>query len=399
MPLPARQLDVERYSARVALTRALLESRWSKLRGEMETAGLDGLLLAGRGILASYGYVVYAAGYTPLLRHSYVYLDAQNEPVFWVPSAGDAAIVRERGLVTDVRATGDGDWAGAAVPMPDAVAAEIAARTPVRLGVAGFGAIVPPSHEEVFRRSLGGLELVDATAAVLAAKECKDETELAGVRAATRLARAAYDATPDLVRIGASAQHVVSQMEQILRQDGALEVLVFVDRGPYVVHRVSETIFDRGDLVSVLVEVANADGYWVEIGGLFSLGDPSDQSADVAAACYEALDAVIDTCLAGRDVRDGAARLDEVAQRRALDTGVGLAHGVGIDHDLPTVAHDSAETFKTGHVVSIHPNLLDEAAGLGAVVAEGAIVGATDEAPERISGLESELTVLDSSSG
>ena len=46
----------------------------------METAGLDGLLLAGRGILASYGYVVYAAGYTPLLRHSYVYLDADSEP-------------------------------------------------------------------------------------------------------------------------------------------------------------------------------------------------------------------------------------------------------------------------------------------------------------------------------
>ena len=63
--VPGRQLESERYSAGVAVTRALVESRWSRLRSEMDTAGLDGLLLAGRGILASYGYVVYAAGYTP----------------------------------------------------------------------------------------------------------------------------------------------------------------------------------------------------------------------------------------------------------------------------------------------------------------------------------------------
>ena len=393
--VPGRQLESERYSAGVAVTRALVESRWSRLRSEMDTAGLDGLLLAGRGILASYGYVVYAAGYTPLLRHSYVYLDAETEPVLWVPSAGDAANVRERGLIADVRATGDGDWAGASVPMPDAVAAELAARGPARLGVAGFGAIIPPAHEEILRRSLTSLEIVDATATVLAAKERKDEAELVGVRAATRLARAAYDAAPELLAVGARAQRVVSQLEQILRQDGALELLVFVDRGPYVVRRVTDTVFERGDLVSVLVEVADADGYWVEIGGLFSLGEPSEKGAQLAAACYEALDAVVDTCRPGRAVRDGAACLDEVARSRSLATGVALAHGVGIDHDLPTVTHDSNETFTTGHVVSIHPNLIDEDAGLGAVVADGAIVGMSDHAPERISGLESELTVLE----
>ncbi|MGI9657637.1 MAG: M24 family metallopeptidase, partial [Gaiellaceae bacterium] len=260
--------------------------------------------------------------------------------------------------------------------------------------VAGLGAIMPAADEATLRQSLAGVELVDANAAVLAAKECKDEAELDGTRAATRLARSAYDAAPDLLRVGASAQHAVAQLEQILRSEGALELLVFVDRGPYVVRRVSETVFRPGDLVSVLVEVANADGYWVEIGGLFSLGEPSDKSADLAAGCYEALERIADTCRVGTPVREAAECLDEIAQKRALGTGVGLAHGVGIDHDLPNVTHGSTESFKSGHVVSIHPNLLDEEAALGAVVADGFIVGTDGEAPERISGLDSKLTVL-----
>ena len=362
----------------------------------MRAAELDGLLLAGRGILASYGYVVYATGYTPLLRHSYVYLDADSDPVFWVPSSSDAAIVREHALITDVRATGDGDWAGASVPMPDAVAADLASRAPSRLGVAGFGTIVPPAHEETLRRVLTNVELVEATDAVLAAKECKDEVELSGVRAATRLARSAYDAAPELLEAGASAQHVVARLEQILRREGALELLVFVDRGPHIVRRATETTFEPGDLVSVLVEVANADGYWVEIGGLFSLGEPGKGSAHVAAGCYTALERIVDACRPGTPVSEAAGRFDAVAGERSLDTGVVLAHGVGIDHDLPIVTRGSTEHFKAGHVVSIHPNLLDTTAGLGAVVADGVIVGASDEAPERISGLPSELTVLSS---
>lgn len=388
------QLETERYSARVAVTRRLLESRWSNLRGEMRTAGLDGLLLGGRGVLASYGYVVYAAGYTPLLRHSYVYLDERTDPILWVPSAGDAAIVRERGLIQDVRSTGEGDWAGAAVPMPEAVATEVKTRAPSRLGVAGLGAIIPPDHETTLRAALTGVEIVDATPAVLAAKECKSQEELEGVRAAARLAHSAYDAAPELLEVGVAAQRVVARLEQILRADGALELLVFVDRGPYVVRRTTETVFERGDLISVLVEVANADGYWVEIGGLFSLGEPGAAAADLAGACYTALDRVADACVPGARASTAATHLDEVAADHGLTTGVGLAHGVGIDHDLPTVSHASADVFKPGQVVSIHPNLLDEPAGIGAVVADGVIVTAGDAARERLSGLARGLTVL-----
>jgi len=360
----------------------------------MGEADLDGLLLAGRGILASYGYVVYATGYTPLLRNSYAYIDANSEPTLWVPSISDEAIVRERGLISDVRSTGESDWTGAAVPMAQAIAADIASRAPARVGVAGFGAIVPPADEQTFERALTGIEVVDGTAVAQSAKARKNAEELAGVRAAAALAREAYEAAPGLLRPGVATQHVVAELEHILRKAGALELIVFVDRGPYLARRFTETVLAAGDLVSVLVEVANTDGYWVEIGGLFSLGAPSETDRALASACYEALDGVAAMCRPNVPVADAAALFDRVAASNQLRTGLGLGHGVGIDHDLPVISAESESVFETGHVVSIHPNLLTENTDSGAIVADSVIVGAREEKPERISGLESHLTVL-----
>ncbi len=360
----------------------------------MEEAELDGLLLAGRGILASYGYVVYATGYTPLLRNSYAYIDAGSEPTLWVPSISDEAIVRERGLISDVRSTGESDWTGAAVPMAEAVATDIASRAPTRVGVAGFDAIVPPADEQTFKRVLADIDLVDGTSVAQNAKARKSADELDGVRASAALAREAYDVAPGLLRPGVAAQQVVAELERILRNAGALELIVFVDRGPYVARRFTETVLTAGDLVSVLVEVANTEGYWVEIGGLFSLGAPSQADRALASACYEALDGAAATCRPNVPVAEAAALFDRVAASNQLRTGLGLGHGVGIDHDLPVIAGASESVFETGHVVSIHPNLLTENGDSGAIVADGVIVGASDDEPERISGLESRLTIL-----
>ena len=56
----------------------------------MAESELDALVLAGRGVLASYGFVVYVTGYTPMVRTSYALLGPEGEPTLWVPSAGDA---------------------------------------------------------------------------------------------------------------------------------------------------------------------------------------------------------------------------------------------------------------------------------------------------------------------
>ena len=356
----------------------------------MAGAELDLLVLAGRGTIGQFGYVVYVCGYTPLLRASYALLPAEGDPILFVPGRGDEAIVREQGLVDDVRSSGEAD-AARGVPMARAVAEEVRRRSPRCVGVAGLGQIVAVADYLVFQNELDGIEVVDASALVAGAKARKEPWELEQVRVAIALAELGYQAAPDLLREGACAQEVVAELERILRAASAKELLVFVDSAVHLVRRTTDTVLRRGDLVTVLVEAANEDGFWVEVGGLFALGEPVSRARAVADTCYRALGSMLDVVAAGVPVARAVAVLEEAASDR-LQLGLGLGHGIGVDHDLPSLQRDETGVFEEGQVLSVHPNYVDEAAGIGGVVADAFHV--TADGCERLSSLPYELTVL-----
>lgn len=357
----------------------------------MAGAGLDLLVLAGRGTIGQFGYVVYVCGYTPLLRTSYALLPEDGEPILFVPSRSDEALVRERGLIEDVRSSGEAD-AVRGVPMARAVAEEVRRRSPRRVGLAGLGQVVPVADYLVFQGELGGIELVDATALVAGVKARKEPWELEQVRAAIALAESGYRAAPELLREGARAQAVVAEVERMLRAGGATEVLVFVDSAVHFVRRATDTVLRRGGLVTVLVEAANEEGFWVEVGGLFVFGEPSPRARAVADACYRGLATIGDVVAGGVPVVRAVAALEELAETERLRLGLGLGHGIGVDQDLPSLHRDETAVFEEGQVLSVHPNYVDEAAGIGGVVADAFHV--TAAGCQRLSSLPSQLTVL-----
>lgn len=374
------------------VTIEVLERRWRKLQEAMAAAGLDVLVLAGRGVIGQFGYVVYLCGYTPVLRASYAVLRREGRPILFVPSRIDEALVRERGAIEDVRSSGEAD-AVPGVPTAEAVGAEVRQGRPRRVGLAGFGQIVSAGDYLVFQRELDGLELVDATGLVAAVKARKDAWELEQVRAALALAQRAYRAAPELVREGARAQEVVAELERILRARGGSEVLVFVDSSPHFVRRTSGTVFRRGDLVTLLVEVANEDGFWVEQGGLLALGDPGPRARRLAAACYRALDSIRALVAPGVPVARASAALEEIGRAEGFQLGLGLGHGIGVDHDLPLLQASASALFEEGQVLSVHPHYQDPESGAGGVVADAFHV--TEAGCEQLSALRYELTVLD----
>ena len=142
----------------------------------------------------------------------------------------------------------------------------------------------------------------------------------------------------------------------------------------------------------MLVEVANVDGYWTELGGLFSLGTPSSEAERLARACYGALDDILEIARAGTPVAEAVDALARIAERDGLQTGLGLGHGIGIDHDQPPLVLGTNAVFEEGHVVSVHPNYHDPDAGLGATVADAFHV--TAQGARRLSHLPYELTIL-----
>ena len=376
----------------LSVTRALLERRWGKLQAAMAASDIDALVLAGRGVLTCYGLVAYATAYTPLIRTAYALLGREGEPTVWLASDVDAEAAAERSGLADIRMTGEMHAAPGARPTAALVAAEIRARGATRIGVAGLADIIPRSEAALLEEGLHGVSVTDATALVKNVKQTKDADEVAGLRSALTLATETYDAAPAMLQPGAPAQGVVAELELMLRADGATELLVFVHAGLHIVKRVTDTVLSEGDLVTVCVEVADRYGYWVEIAGLFSLGEPSEPALNLTAGCYEALR------LAGERLRDGqpvaaaTIALDEVAERRNLTTQLGLGHGIGIDHDLPILHSESDAAFEAGQVISVHPSLSDAERGIGALVADAFHV--TPTGAQRLSTLPLELTVV-----
>jgi Xaa-Pro aminopeptidase len=358
----------------------------------MEEQGLDSLIVASRGVIGAFGNVFYLCGYTPLLRVSYGVLHRSGEPVLFLPSGSDQALALERGIVSDVRSSAEMEVVRADASTAQSVAREVASRGPGRVGIVGLGQIVPVADYAVFKDELKGVELVDASGVYAAVKQFKTAADIERVKAAFGLAQRAYEAAPSLIGPGVRAQEVVAELERIVRSDTGTESLIFVDSSPRWVRRNTDTVFDTGHLIMVLVEVATSDGYFVEQGGLVSVGEPSDEARTVADACYAALSAVGDVIQPGAPVTDATTAHEEIGRSADLALGLSLGHGIGVDHDLPTLYRTDTSVFQPGHVISVHPYYWHPNQRTFGGVGDAFYV--TDDGSERMGVHEYELTVV-----
>jgi Xaa-Pro aminopeptidase len=375
------------------LTRARLEERWRWIAQGVSRERLDVLLVAGRGVIGQFGYLMYSCGYAPLLRSGFAVFTAERlEPTLFVPSSGDVERVLSDGLLDDVRSSGEADHGGTGISVAACAAREAGAVRPRRVGVAGLRQLVSVADHDSIAAALGGVEIVDAGDLLSRLKSRKSRWEIAAIRRSLAIGFRAYEVAPSLLRPGVRAQEVVAELERIVRAAGARETLVFVDSKPHLNWRTTTTTLQAGDLVTVLVESADEFGYWVEQGGVFSIGAPSHDAAAVARACYRTLDLAESAARPGTTAREVASLLDEVAADERMEPGIVLGHGVGVDHDPPTLHRTDLSRLEVGNVLSLHPHLRLTSA-VGGAVADVLYVG--EEATESLARLPRALTVVE----
>jgi Xaa-Pro aminopeptidase len=75
----------------------------------------------------------------------------------------------------------------------------------------------------------------------------------------------------------------------------------------------------------------------------------------VADACYAALSAVGKSIKPGSPVTAATDAHEQIGANAGLELGLSLGHGIGVDHDLPTLYRTDASVFQPGHVISVHP--------------------------------------------
>jgi Xaa-Pro aminopeptidase len=367
--------------------RERLERVWAALADE----GLSALVVAGKGVIGSYGALEWCTGYVPVVRGAYAVATPGGEPALVLPTAADAWYARRRTGLEDVRVAGQGDILSEYDDLASGVAAVLAERDAAagRVGVVGLRHVVTTWEAERLAAALPGAELVDVSTAVAAVKAVKDEAELEQLAAAAAIADAGFEAFLAELAPGRSGWELNAAVERTIRSRGARDALIFISGGAYFLERPGPEPIAAGELVTVLVELVGPTGAWVELGRLVAVGALDEEREWLAEACLEAARAAEGDLVAARTAGDPARAIDAVAADAGLRVGIWHGHGVGIDHDPPVITAADATPLARGMAIAVHPNFSTADERLGASVADTYAIG--DGPPRRLSRLAPDL--------
>jgi Xaa-Pro aminopeptidase len=189
---------------------------------------------------------------------------------------------------------------------------------------------------EMFRRVNPGVELVSSDPVMDPLRMVKDEGEIATLREAQRVAALGMDRARELLRPGATARDIATEVLYAMLKAGAegtaTPIYINVGIESCMLHgRSSPEPMRRGQFV-VIDLTPRVDGYGANLARTFMLGEPDARQAELLATYAEVIEAARPNLRPGTTVAD----LDAVGRATCERHGFGelyvdgLGHGVGL---------------------------------------------------------------------
>lgn len=340
---------------------AALDRRHAIVRAQLETAGLDAL------IVTALPNILYLTNFT---GSSAIVVLTRDRVHFITDFRYLTAIAETRGTAHECPAL---DVVRAEGAYDARLAELIASHAWPRVGFEAAHLTV--NRHQWLASAIGAgpaaaSQLVPTDGIVERARVRKDEYEIAALReAASRLSAVAVKAITE-VRVGRTEQDVAAAIDAHIRTAGFARTAfdTIVASGPNAAlphHSPGERKLTEGDLV-VLDFGGVYDSYCVDLTRTVSLGAASPRARQVYAAVLEAHDAAI------QSVAPGRSRFEvDAAARRALDGhGLGEVFGHGTGHGLGIEVHEDPRITRRRADVDQHDELV--AAGMVFTIEPGA---------------------------
>lgn len=208
-----------------------------------------------------------------------------------------------------------------------------------------------------------GVEMAAAGGRVEQLRRVKDETELAAIEEASKLADEVWRWSLERGLAGRSERDVARAAEARIRElggDPSFPAIVAAGPNGALPHaEPGEREIGRGELV-VFDMGAKLDGYCSDGTRTFATGDPGEEARAVYAVVLEAQRtalAAIEAGVKGEDA-DKVAREVISAAGHGERFGHGLGHGVGLEvHEAPRLSLRSDDVLAAGEVVTVEPGI------------------------------------------
>ncbi len=356
-------------------------ARCDQLNTAMAEAGLDALVVAGRGVIGQHGWLMYLAGYCPVIRPAFAILIAGRAPILLVTTPADVWLARRRSPLDDIRLLhpGPNDPTGSAAAIRDCLS-ERNLTTP-KIGIVGLEEIIPAAEYFSWQQALPSAQLVGATAVMAAVKAIKTPTDIAGLRQTAVIVDNAMGDLLAALRDRRSLREATGAAEARLRAEGAVEILVYLSEQPHFLHRPTAAHPEPGMLLTVFVEASNEDGYWIELARMVAIGPLDPARARIVNLSLRAMDVAQATLRPGMTGDAAYRHIADTIASGGMQSGLWYGHGVGVDHDQPVIGRDVATTLEPNMVIALHPHIVDEAAGIGASVCDTFLINDTGATP------------------
>lgn len=189
---------------------------------------------------------------------------------------------------------------------------------------------------DLFRRVNPAVELVSSDPIMDPLRMVKDEGEIATLREAQRVAALGMDRARDLLRPGATAREIATEVLYAMLKAGAegtaTPIYVNVGIESCMLHgRLSPEPMERGQMVVVDL-TPRVDGYGANLARTFVLGEPDARQAELLTTYAEVVEATRPILQPGSTVADLDAAGRAVCERHGFGELYvdGLGHGVGL---------------------------------------------------------------------
>lgn len=333
-----------------------LAERWDRASEALRAAGVGPLIVYATGALGRYGLATYLTGAFPDPKGTYVVFGSEVPPVIVATTPGERRRWEHYGNALVEIAYPAGPSRLARLQRVTELIDAQQDGGPPAVAAGGMRGLPWEDHQRLIQ-ILGVPDLPDVSHLLDDVKRFKTPTDLEGMRTSVRMAEDALDRFVARSHAGMTELEGAAMIESKLRQEGAPTCLVNVSAGPYLSQAPTHRSLDRGDLVTVFVETANADGYWVELGALIGFGRVSADRSALAEKTIDTLRRVEGQVVPGSRASDLACQIDRLVTHVGRPA-FGYGHGVGIDEERPTVSPTDHTPLGAGTTIALHPSIL-----------------------------------------
>ena len=359
------------------------DRRIDALRAAMVDAGLDALVVAGRGDEFLRGRLQYVSDICQWAGYGYIVIHGSGsgemsyvgDPLW---GTGRAEMAE---WVTDLRLS---------LTPGEEVASILGDHSLLsgRIGLVGGADAAAFSHAKALETALAadGGSIANATDLFDDIRAIKSDVEIENLRGTSVILRHVFAALAAEMRPGVSESAVLSQAHHFARAYGCVDGIALMGRPPHGPFSPgSEELLKADDSIVIDLEWGGPTGYWLELRRCVSFGPPSDRMKRFWEMRLEVFDACVEAIKPGVPSTDILVARDRVLQAHGYPAVQGMryaAHGLGVDSLEPPWVPGKDRILQTGMVLSLHPDCeipdAEEAALLGGIsVADNVLVTET----------------------